>query len=185
MYQSLAAWIQQTFSQNDPITDQNEISPEEIAQLMAIQRLREPDMAWKRQNPADTSFDVDNNTAQVTLGMRDLSGARTNYGRGHAYWLHPEHFAVLVDDVEIEEHNYTFYPVSCDLEFNYVVATDAVVEIRGHLLNEKLLMKKVAQQWLLKIGMVVDVTNAQFERVFNRFSRIMHQLYGTGLLRRT
>jgi hypothetical protein len=184
MYKSLAAWIKQTFSQNDPIADRNEITPDEINQLMALNRILEPTRVLRLSNSGDTTFDVDDDTAQVTIEMRDITGDRQTYGYGYRYWFHPDNFDVLVNDVVIEEHNYVFYPVSLDLEFISPVATGATVTIRGHVLNERDLMKAVAEQWLMKVGMLVDVTGAEFDRLQRRFNQVINKLYGPHMHRR-
>jgi hypothetical protein len=115
--------------------------------------------------------------------MRDTTGDRDTYGSSYRYWFHPDHFDVLVDDVVIEEHNYVFYPVSLDLSFLSPVAVGAVVTIRGHILNARNLMVAVANQWLIKIGMV-GVSGAEFDRVHHRFNQVINKLYGPRMHRK-
>lgn len=132
-----------------------------------------------------TTYDVDTDTALVTLTMRDVTGSRLTYGYGYRHWFHPDNFAVLVNDVVVDEHNYVFYPVSLDLEFYNVQPVDAVVEIRGHLLNDHDLMVAVAEQWLLKLSMVADISGAEFDRLQRRFNQVINRLYGPRMHRRS
>jgi hypothetical protein len=185
MYVSLTEWIKVTFSQDSPILEQNELTNEEIEQLMASRRILEPDRAWRMRNSGDDRYDVDNDTARVSIEMRDMNGGYLNYGHGYVYWFHPDNFDVLVNDVVVEEHLYVFYPVHLGLDFYAPVATDAEVVIRGHIMPQRALMEKVAQQWLVKIGMVVDVKSAEFDRLVRRFNNVMNRLYGARMIRRS
>lgn len=184
MYQSLTQWIKKSFSQDDPVTERNEISEAEIEQIMAICRVRNPAKALTSSHRDDDHFEVDSDTGKVTLTMRDLTGTGTDFGSDYIYWFHPDHFDVLVDDVVIEEHNYMYYPVSCDLTFYDAVDTDATVDIRGHILDARKLMDAVAAQWLLKLSMVGDVTGVVFDRIAKRFNMVKKQLYGVRTIRR-
>lgn len=184
MYKSLAAWIKQTFSQNDPIAEQNELTPEEIEQLMAMERALEPDMATRLMNSRDSTFEVDDDTGKVTITMRDLSGTRQVYGYGYNYWFHPNNFDVLVNDVVVAASAYVFYPVGLDLEFLSARPTGAVVKIRGHVIRQRELMRAVADQWLLKISMVVDIKSTEFDRLTRRFNATANRLYGARFIRR-
>jgi hypothetical protein len=186
MYQSLSKWIQVTFSQDDPIIAKNEITPQEIEQLMYLRRIRDPLRAILMRNNLDLRFSVDRNTAQVTLQLRDLDGAKLNYAHGWVYWFHPDNLDILIDDVVIEEHLYTFYPVTLDLQFNLVLAADdSVVDVRGHLLNARRLMEDVAKQWLLKIGMVTDIRGSEFDRLAGRFRSVINRYFGATIIRRS
>lgn len=185
MYQSLIQWIQQTFSQTDPIAARNELTTAEIEQIMANCRLKGYSEAILMGNREDTKFSADSTTARVSITMHDLTGSKLEYGHDYNYWFYPDNFEVLVNDVVQDDHTYVFYPVSMDLVFtNPVPGTLPVVKIRGHLLRIKQLMRKVADQWLLKVGMLANVKADEFDRIAERFNRIVNRAFGTRIVRR-
>jgi hypothetical protein len=184
MYQSLILWIQQTFSQTDPLASRNELSPTEIDQILANCRVKGYSEALAMANSTDTSYSVDSTTARVTITLHDLTTTRREYAHDHNYWYYPDNFEVLVNDVVIDDHLYTYYPVSMDLVFTAAQPVNAVVKLRGHILRRGDTMRKVASQWLLKIGLLANVKADEFDRIEARFTRVVNRAFGAHKVRR-
>jgi hypothetical protein len=132
MVTSLTTWLK--YKLDEIVAAQQVLSDAEIEQILLNHRIRSYNRACAMRNSQDDDFDVDTDTAMVTVRLHDLTGEYTDYGHDYIYYFHPTGLKIYVNDSEVTT-GFSFSPVSLDVVFTTARAADANVEVEGHLVD--------------------------------------------------